>query len=137
MARPTSDPKTQVIKVRVNEELESKLREMGDNLSGTIRELLEKGTVPKKAEDFVPQEEYYIDEKITSDMSVMAFLNGFTYQTLIEEFHRRLEEGEIVLYEGTMILNGAYDLSKLEDVCHDKNVDVQDAIDRLVREMYR
>ena len=55
--RPTNDPKTEVIKIRVNEETAKELKSRG-NVSAVVRELVTEGLKNPKSDSFVPHENH-------------------------------------------------------------------------------
>lgn len=153
MARPTDDRKEKTVKVRINTELYDVILGFGDNISETIRELLQKGLdsfvpqnnsfVPQNSDSFVPQNKgneetsLKISGRTREEIVNMCNLCGITTIEFFDEICRLFNEGKLEVNGNTVKSNGDYNLRELEDVCHLNNISVEDAIDKTIISMSR
>lgn len=114
--RPTNDPKTEVIKIRVNEETAKELRSRG-NVSAVVRELVTEGLKNPKSDSFVPHEnhgdistdnelsKYGITTDIIADLAEMVKLCGGNLGEVLRDMHDRLESGELTIENGKLVMD--------------------------------
>ena len=165
MARPTDDRKDKTVKVRINTELYDEISGYGDNISETIRDLLQRGLdsfVPQKG-GFVPQNNSFVPQNNDSfvprnnkkstpeeekkalqirsrtrdEIIKMCELCGITTVEFFDEVCRLFNEGKLEVEGNTVKSNGEYDLRDLEEVCHLNNVTVENALEKTIRSMMR
>jgi len=161
MARPTNDPKTNIIRVRVNDELARELASYGDNLSGTIREMIYAGikatsSVPLNSTPFdVPQDKKSFSDSvlhensvshdssvlpswweeskdIISDIEQMVKLSGGSMADFLSMLDEKLMMGEV-----TVTGLCPFDYKGFMDACYEKGVDPQEAINRAAQMVWR
>ena len=135
MGRTTDEKKGHTIILRVTEDLYGELKRNseleGVGLSEYTREiLLEK--LLKKNNVIHP-----IDEECMKDLEKMCQVSGITVERFLEKVRELFNDGFIYMDGYTIKTKGKYDLSRLEDICHRGNLDVQDVIDKLVSRMTR
>ena len=140
MGRPTEERKGKTIKLRITEEMYEDLESRG-SISSVVREMIEDGlsNVPQKdrvlnyrSDENVPQKSEAEEEIIK-----MCQVSGFTTERFYERVRDLFNDGFIYVDGLTIKTKGKYDLSRLEDICHRGNLDVQDVIDKLVSRMTR
>ncbi len=139
MARPTTEKKETSIIVRISEELkqnlmaEAKLK--NKKLSAYIRDIL-------KGDDFVIQNTKsgfsidISDETYASLMGMISFYGG-SLENLVVMLDEAMVEGTVMYEDGKIVGVPQIDLENLYEICHEMNIDPQEAIDRLVKEMER
>ena len=165
MARPTDDRKDKTVKVRINTGLYDEISGYGDNISETIRDLLQRGLdsfvpqkdsfvprnnsfVPQSNDSFVPQKEekgtpledkkpFKISSRTRDEIISMCELCGITTVEFFDEVCRLFNEGKLEVEGKTVKSNGEYDLRELEEVCHLNNVTVENALEKTIRSMMR
>ena len=131
MGRPTTEKKDKVVKLRISEEMYEDLAVRGKNLSETIRELLKTGI-----NGFVPQYGSKNDD-LLREMGSMASFFGTDTDGLLNGIYEGLNDGTLTFRDGKVVGDTGLDLDRFYDICHDLNVDPQEAIDKLVKEMTR
>jgi len=94
MARPTDDPKTEVLRVRITKEMSEKLSAMG-NKSDVIRELI------VNAENALTG----VNTGIMGDLTMMCNLYGITVNDLLIDLCDKVDKGEIRIANGKIALN--------------------------------
>lgn len=94
MARPTDDPKTEVLRVRITKEMSEKLSAMG-NKSDVIRELI------VNAENALTG----VNTGIMGDLTMMCNLYGITVNDLLTDLCEKVDKGEIRIENGKIALN--------------------------------
>lgn len=94
MARPTDDPKTEVLRVRITKEMSEKLSAMG-NKSDVIRELI------VNAENALTG----VNAGIMGDLTMMCNLYGITVNDLLIDLCDKVDKGEIRIENGKIALN--------------------------------
>lgn len=152
MARTTENLKSEVIKVRVSEEQAERLRSSG-NVSEAIRKLID-GNVPHiqteikpNLDEYVPRKEY---ERVLKELEAKnnvpqsygeleSYCSFFGVE--IEEFVKQLVEkitsGQIGYEDGEIVTYGDVDLSRFKEVCHDKGVPIEKAIEKCIQMILR
>ena len=131
MGRPTTEKKDKVVKLRISEEMYEDLAVRGKNLSETIRELLKTGI-----NGIVPQYGSKNDD-ILREIGSMASFFGTDTDGLLNGIYEGLNDGTLTFRDGKVVGDTGLDLDRFYDICHDLNVDPQEAIDKLVKEMTR
>ena len=131
MGRPTTEKKDKVVKLRISEEMYEDLAVRGKNLSETIRELLKTGIT-----GVVPQYGSKNDD-ILREMGSMASFFGTDTDGLLNGIYEGLNDGTLTIRDGKVVGDTGLDLDRFYDICHDLNVDPQEAIDEFVRDMGR
>lgn len=104
--RPTNDPKTEVIKIRVNEETAKELRSRG-NVSAVVRELVTEGLKNPKSDNFAPHEnhgdisadielsKYGITLSIIADFEVILNIYDTNFEDFFKKLYEKVRDGEI------------------------------------------
>lgn len=147
--RPTNDPKTEVIKIRVNEETAKELRSRG-NVSAVVRELVMEGLKNPKSDSFVPHEnhgdisadnelsKYDLTEPIVADLRQMVKLCGGELGEFIKDLTVRLDEGELTIENGVLSSEGScpFDYKNFMDACQEKGVNPQKMIDQAAQTVW-
>ena len=136
MGRPTNDYKGNTIILRINEGLYGELKRAsekeGISLSGYARNiLLDKFCNTKKNSKKSNVIQNDVGEETYQDLLRMCDLSGFTINRFMDYVTRMFNDGRI--YVDGMILRtkGELDTSRLEDVCHRRNLNPQDVIDKM------
>lgn len=157
MSRPTDSVKSKVIKVRVDEELESRIRGRGDNLSESIRNLIEVGLKNPVGNDFVPQnktgentlQNSFVPQLgkeesiILKDIESMVKCTGGTLKEFLDDLDLKLTMETLPLKEGVIDLNRLETdmelegiLKNLEDACEEKGVSMIEALKRTIQGVF-
>lgn len=76
-----------------------------------------------------------IDEKDLEDLATMATFMGGSVGEMIHLFDEAVNEGAITYEGGKYIGVPEYDLSKLEEACHERGIGMQEAIDKTVKSL--
>lgn len=128
--------KTKTISVRLPVETADELEETLKNQGLTLRKML---TGIAKGENFAPKDGVYtqFDGEIARDIEGMAKCFGMTLEEMMEGVCEGLTYGSLTVMDGRVVGIPDVNLETLYDKCHEVNVDPQDAIDRLVKEMER
>lgn len=161
MARTTSDKKGNTVILRINEELNEKLKResAGEGVSvseycrrvlsgetkcntelGDIETLRSENSVLQKRikelEGSKPTSDYVSDET-RKDIERMCHLSGASTVYFNDEVCRLFNEGKIEFDCMKLKSKGEYDLSYLLDVCHRINADPQEMINKLANSLVR
>lgn len=135
MARPTEEKKDKPIKLRISEELYDKLAKRGSNLSDTIRNILKEAVAGEKNDKIsVPQNE--LGENLVyalKEIEGMASFFGITTEEMTEQFFEMLNEGVLTVEEGRLVAVKESWVERLEDVCHDKCIPVEKAVESVIK----
>ena len=135
MGRTTLEKQGHTIILRVTEDLYGELKRNSElenvGLSEYTREILLEKLLKK---DSVI---HSIDEECMKDLEKMCQVSGVTVERFLERVRELFNDGYIYMDGLTIKTKGKYDLSRLEDICHRGNLDVQDVIDKLVSRMTR
>ena len=140
MARPTDEKKEKTVKLRISEDLYNKLVSKGANLSETIRKILSESFVPQKTakiseKNGASPNKYEIDEKILDDLATMQMFMGGSVAEMIRLFDEAVNEGVIAYENGRYVGVPDVDLETFYEVCHERGVEPQEAINKLVLDM--
>lgn len=121
MARPTNDPKTRMIRVRINEDVAREIeRRSNGNMSMAIREIIERGLG-----DNVPQ---------NRELKNMADFWGVSTEDLINDFVLLLSDGTIEMRDGILWVEKCpFRYEEFVERCRESGVDPQKAIDKFTR----
>ena len=65
----------------------------------------------------------------------MASFFGTDTDGLLNGIYEGLNDGTLTFRDGKVVGDTGLELDRLYDICHDMNVDPQEAIDKLVKEM--
>lgn len=155
MGRPTEERKGKTIKLRITDEMYEDLEKRG-SISSVVREMIEDGlnNVPHKdrvlnyrADEIVPQNsekeksesENYVPQKSKAEEEIikMCQVSGISPERFYERVKELFEDGYIYIDGLTIKTKGKYDMSRIEEICHRNNLDVQDVIDKLVSRLTR
>lgn len=139
--RPTNDPKTEVIKIRVNEETAKELRSRG-NVSAVVRELVTEGLKNPKSDSFVPHEnhgdisaelsKYNLTTSIIADLAEMVKLCGGNLGEVLEDTRERLESGELTIDNGHLVMGDEIDLTRLREIAERYHKEPQEVLNGLL-----
>lgn len=135
MGRPTDEPKSRVIKVRLTEE---QLEEIGggNNLSARIRELIWLGLDKKKIDREAPH--YKIADGDLGEIAAMAKCSGISTEQLLRGLRQMLENGEIKCQNGFLYTDVCpFDYKELVGLCQEKRIPPQEAIKKLCQMLAR
>ena len=128
MARPTSDPKSSKIIIRINNEtrerLEKGAKRCGISLSQHIRGILSGNNTPKDSDDL-------------KDIRQMARCFGVETGDLLHQVCEGLNDGSLTSENGKVRGVPDIDLTDFYEVCHERGVRPQEALDKLVQNMRR
>lgn len=164
MARPTKEPKSKVIKVRISEEMDAKIAAIGGNKSDVIRNLI-RGFVPQnehdaevgilkeiieryektidalneRIESFVPQNDSFVPQNgMINDLEAMLGAFGMTIEEFLTEAHEKLESGAITIEGGKIVINECpFDYRRFVEACEENRVDPQKMIDTAAQNIWR
>lgn len=148
MARTTSDKKGRTVILRINAELDERLKREseaeGISLSEYCRRVLngECNTeeIKGKGSNVIQKEpEYtgYVRDTTRKDIEKMCHLCGVSTEYFFDEVCRLFNEGKIEFECMKLKSKGEYDLGYLLDVCHRANVDPQEMINKLANSLVR
>lgn len=123
MARPTNDKKETTLILRVNTETKDRLTGEAERGHISLSEYLRK----KLGDNSV------IQNPIMADLMKMLSLCGIGYEDFIKIVHKALENGDISIENGEIRTRDSLDLERLYEVCHERGIDPQEAIDKTVK----
>lgn len=141
--RPTNDPKTEVIKIRVNEETAKELRSRG-NVSAVVRELVTEGLKNPKSDSFVPHEnhgdistdnelsKYGITTDIIAELAQIVKLCGGDLKDVLNDMGERLNSAELTITDGRLDIYTDIDLTRLERAAERCNKTSSEMLDWLL-----
>lgn len=135
MARPTEEPKTKVIKVRLTKE---QLDEIGggNNLSARIRELIWLGLDRREIDREAPH--YKVSDGDLGEIAAMAEFSGISTEGLLHNIRIMLENGDIKLNQGFMYVETCpFNYQRFLEICKDKRVPPQEAMDKMCQMLAR
>ena len=137
MGRTTNEPKTKTVKLRITEELLEEIEKVDSgNVSRTIRELIMRG-LGKNSKKPIERPVVEMSEDL-KEISSMAKCCGTTLDNMIKGFRQMLEEDEIHCQNGFMYTDVCpFNYKNFIEVCKDKNVNPQEALDRFTKIMER
>lgn len=139
--------KTKTISVRLPvetvDELEKTLKKQGITLRNLLTGMAN-GEI--NAENFIPEDssalsdgvytQYVpLDEEIVRDIEKMAKCFGMTLEEMMEGVCEGLNCGSLTVLDGRVAGIPEIDLERLYEACHEANIDPQEAIDKLVKDM--
>ena len=137
MGRTTNEPKTKTVKLRITEELLEEIEKVDSgNVSRTIRELIMRG-LGKNSKKPIERPVVEMSEDL-KEISSMAKCCGTTLDNMLHEVKNLLEIGEIKCANGMLYTDVCpFNYKNFIDVCKDKNVNPQEALDRFTKIMER
>lgn len=125
MARPTNDKKETTIILRVNVETKDRLTREADMEHISLSEYLRK----KLGDNSVIQNEISPEMR---DTIQMLTLYGISFDKFLGMMHESLENGNITIEDDELKTKDSLDLERLYEVCHERGIDPQEAIDKTV-----
>lgn len=152
MGRPTTDPKTRVIKLRINEDIADGLDKLGGNLSENVRGFIEDGLknlenkccVLQKTEENVVLVDTanHIDvidafkgmtDYEVGDFRNMCKLSGITVDELIEKVYRSWIEGRFGIENGEIVVEKDRYHEKVVGLCLERGLDYGKMMELCIR----
>ena len=108
-----------------------------DYIKPCTAENVEKTGKPSKSEKILgaSPNKYEIDEKILDDLATMQMFMGGSVAEMIRLFDEAVNEGVIAYENGRYVGVPDVDLESFYEVCHERGVEPQEAIDKLVLDM--
>ena len=143
MARPTDDLKESKIILRINAETREKLEKEAEKAKISLSQHIRNIISGEKEENSVLQNQNYedglskwgINEEYLADLSTMAGFMGGSVGEMIRLLDEAVNEGAITYEGGKYIGVPEYDLSNLEEACHERGIGMQEAIDKTVKNL--
>lgn len=130
MGRPTNEKKERVVKLRISEDMYEELAREGSNLSETIR-----GIIRKQGKSFVPQNCYVLEGGVYTELKSMENFVGGSMDRMMELYLEALMDGTVTYEGGKLVGRPEYDLDGLEEACHERGISVQEAVDKMVKQI--
>ena len=78
-----------------------------------------------------------VDPETMSNVANMCILLGVSLDNGMRLFREALEDGRLSIEGGQLVLNHEIDLSGFYEVCHEKNLDLQKAMDKAVQMLWK
>lgn len=119
MSRPTDDPKSRVVKIRINEEMAEEIeRYSSGNMSSAVRELIEKGLHGSS-----------VKSKDREELESMAKCWNTTADALISDFVYLLQDGSIKMRNGMLWVDKTpRNWEKFEEECKKRKMSTEHAL---------
>lgn len=133
MAMTSNDPKYYRVNLRINEETNSKLKEISKQRNITIAEyvrVLINGDKPKS----------YSNEIMTllKDIFTMASLNGISNEDFLKILDKEMTDGTLIIENGRIkSVNTDLRLDEFYEVCHEVGADPQKMINETIKNMIK
>ena len=136
MARPTDEKKGKMIKIRISEELYEGLSQKGANLSETIRKILKDSFVPQNSSEKIPKTGL-TPNKDLEEIDSMAKFFGMEGGDLLKGVCAGLMDGNLTVENGKVVGVPELNLENFKEVCHDKGLDPQKALEKAIQSIRR
>lgn len=145
---PSKDSITKTIRLNAEDTafLEDLMKKESLSYSGAIHRLIAMGCTPNNegcTPRGVPQTEKEaskgvpLDKETMEDIERMCFFSGLSVKEFISKLCEAMNEGTIRYENGRFITESGYDLSRLEEACHEKNIPVQKAIEKCIQMIWK
>ena len=100
--------------------------------SGAVHKVISEYQSPKKGEKPVGTPLPDVPDSVHRDNAAMAAFSLMTYSELIIALNKGLNDGSLAIENGKIVGRGELDLSEFYDVCHEKNIEPEEAMKRCV-----
>ena len=149
---PSKDSITKTIRLNAEDAaiVEELMEREGLSWSGAIHQLigctpidsnegvpLEKDVPHHEGCTPVPQMKNPVNEFTWAEIETMCGLNGYDIDEYMSALCEAMNDGTLEYVNGELRGTPQVDLSKLEEACHEKNVDIEKAIEKCTQMIYR
>lgn len=144
MSRPTNEKKDKVIKVRVSEDTERALRSRGENMSATIRELVEEGLGRRVDFGFVDADRYgdSVGESVKESVSSLpdyfvgvCSLAKKKEKEFYQDLEKMFEDGKLRYEKGNLVVKVGFEYEEFLKWCEGKNANPAKVFENIMAEI--
>lgn len=135
---PTNGSITKTVRINPSDlAVLEEIMQDGISWSGAVHKVIGEYQSPKKGEKSVGTPLPDVPESVHRDNAAMAKFSLMTYSELIIALNEGLNDGSLAIENGKIVGRGGLDLSEFYDVCHEKNIEPEEAIKKCVMMLWK
>lgn len=132
---PTNGSITKTVRINPSDlAVLEEIMQDGISWSGAVHKVISEYRSPKKSVG-TPLPD--VPESVHRDNAAMAKFSLMTYSELIIALNEGLNDGSLAIENGKIVGRGGLDLSEFYDVCHEKNIEPEEAIKKCVMMLWK